>query len=739
MIKRPFAIIGASYIISLLILNLIPNIFSLIPIFLTFILLLILLIIKKSRSKKSLLLCLITCFLASIVNFINFKLNIEYIKNLSETEVKISGIIYDIPYKKYDNYIYTLKIQSVNNKEIKPFKIILYSKSPIDADLYDKITCNVNLNILKSNNWITDNWYNYSQGIYASAYSYRYNQQSTEKNENFSLRYYTLEMRKRIILTTKEIFPSEIANVINGFILSYKNDIPQTTKETFQKSGIYHILATSGIHVAIFSEFLIWIFKKLKMSQKISTIFSCIGILSFMAITCFTPSASKSGIMMIIYLIGNTFFRKPDNLNSLGLAVFLICLFNPNSAMSISLWLSFLSTLGIIFLYEPIKNFLYKKFNNNKSNLFKYIVSDISISISTALFTFPVTGLIFKQFSVISPITNILILFPANLFINLSLTINFLYNLNFSKVIISALYYIISILYNFIINIAKLFSDFPFATISTNYGVFKLYISFVLILVAISLSYKNVKKSIKITILLSINLALGGCLSYQFLKSDDMVLSIVPCKNGFCGIISLYDKNSAILNINGETQVNNIVNFLSGQQKVKSEYLNLMYSDEIFNDETLDCIMKAFNPKLLSYSGKLNLNYSDTKLIKFKNQINSNLWDCCKIKTIKEDKYTYTSLNLYSTKVLIFENGGDIEDLPKSWLKCDIVIFKGLPMNYNHIKFKSAILLTSKFDLKIIWPKIKSNSSKIIPIVSEKPMYISSSKNNNTYQIKGAL
>lgn len=739
MIKRPFAIIGVSYIISLLILNLIPNIFSLIPIFLTFILLLILLIIKKSRSKKSLLLCLITCFLASIVNFINFKLNIEPIKNLPETETKISGIIYDTPYKKYDNYIYTVKVQNVNDNKIKPFKIILYSKAPLDGDLYDKITCSVNLNILKSNHWLTDNWYNYSQGIYASANIYNYSKQKTEEGKNFSPRYYTLKAREKMISSTKEIFPSEIANVINGFILSYKNDINQNTREIFQRSGIYHFLATSGIHLAIISNFLMWLFKKLKMSEKLSAVFSCIGILSFMAITCFTPSVSKSGVIMMMYLLGNTFFRKPDNLNSLGLSIFLICLFNPNSAMSISLWLSFLSTLGIIFLYEPIKKFLYKKFNNNKSNLFKYIVSDISISISTALFTFPVTGLIFKQFSVISPITNILILFPANLFINLSLIINFLYNLNFSKVIISALYYIISILYNFIINIAKLFSDFPFATISTNYGVFKLYISFVLILVAISLSYKNVKKSIKTTILLSINLALGGCLSYQFLKSDDMVLSIVPCKNGFCGIISLYDKNSAILNINGETQVNNIVNFLSGQQKDKTEYLNLVYIDKTVNDETMNCIMKSFNPKLLLYSGDLNINYSNTKSIKFRKQIDSNLWDCCKIKTITEGNYTYTNLNLYSTKILIFENGGDIKDLPKSWLKCDIVIFKGLPMNYNHIKFKSAILLTSKFDLKIIWPKIKSDSLKIIPIISEKPVYISSSKNNKTYQVKGAL
>lgn len=739
MIKRPFAIIGISYLISLLILNLVPNDFSLIPIILTLTILFILLIFKKTRSEKSLILRAATCFVASVMNFANFKLNIEPIKNLPETETKISGIIYDTPYKKYDNYIYTVKVQNVNDNKIKPFKIILYSKAPLDGDLYDKITCSVNLNILKSNHWLTDNWYNYSQGIYASANIYNYSKQKTEEGENFSPRYYTLKAREKMISSTKEIFPSEIANVINGFILSYKNDIPQTTKEAFQNSGIYHLLATSGIHIAIFSEFLIWIFKKLKMSQKISTIFSCIGILSFMAITCFTPSASKSGIMMIIYLIGNTFFRKPDNLNSLGLAVFLICLFNPNSAMSISLWLSFLSTLGIIFLYEPIKNFLYKKFNNNKSNLFKYVVSDISISISTALFTFPVTGLIFKQFSVISPITNILVLFPANLFINLSLIINFLYNLKFPKIIIYALYYIISILYNFIINIAKLFSDFPFATISTNYGVFKLYISFVLILVAISLSYKNVKKSIKTTILLSINLALVSCLSYQFLKSDDIILSIIPCKNGFCGIISLRDKKSAIINLNSDSHINNMIDFLSGQQKDKSEYLQITTSGENLNEETLNYIKEAFKPKVLSYSSDLNLKYDDTKMIKFKNQFESNFWDYCKIKTIRKDNYTYTKLNLYSTKILIFENGGDIKDLPKSWLKCDIVIFKGLPMNYNHIKFKSAILLTSKFDLKIIWPKIKSNSSKIIPIVSEKPMYISSSKNNNTYQIKGAL
>ena len=182
-----------------------------------------------------------------------------------------------------------------------------------------------------------------------------------------------------------------------------------------------------------------------------------------------------------------------------------------------------------------------------------------------------------------------------------------------------------------------------------------------------------------------------------------------------------------------------MIDFLSGQQKDKSEYLQITTSGENLNEETLNYIKEAFKPKVLSYSSDLNLKYDDTKMIKFKNQFESNFWDCCKIKTITEGNYTYTNLNLYSTKILIFENGGDIKDLPKSWLKCDIVIFKGLPMNYNHIKFKSAILLTSKFDLKIIWPKIKSNSSKIIPIVSEKPMYISSSKNNNTYQIKGAL
>lgn len=739
MIKRPFAIIGISYLISLLILNLVPNDFSLIPIILTLTILFILLIFKKTRSEKSLILRAATCFVASVMNFANFKLNIEPIKNLPETETKISGIIYDTPYKKYDNYIYTVKVQNVNDNKIKPFKIILYSKAPLDGDLYDKITCNVNLNILKSNHWLTDNWYNYSQGIYASANIYNYSKQKTEEGENFSPRYYTLKAREKMISSTKEIFPSEIANVINGFILSYKNDINQNTREIFQRSGIYHFLATSGIHLAIISNFLMWLFKKLKMSEKLSAVFSCIGILSFMAITCFTPSVSKSGVIMMMYLLGNAFFRKSDSLNSLGLSIFLICLFNPNSAMSLSLWLSFLSTLGILVLYKPIIIFLRQKTKSIKSTFSKYVIQSIATSISSSLLTIPLSGLIFKKFSVIAPITNIFILFPADLFINLSLVTNFLYNLNFPKIIISALSHVISILYNFIINIAQFFSDLPFAIISTNYGIFNLWISFTLILIAIALMYKNTRKPLRITILLSINLSLISVISYQFLKSDDIVFSIIPCKNSFCGIISLRDKKSAIINLNSDSHINNMIDFLSGQQKDKSEYLQMTTSGENLNEETLNYIKEAFKPKVLSYSSDLNLKYDDTKMIKFKNQFESNFWDYCKIKTIRKDNYTYTKLNLYSTKILIFENGGDIKDLPKSWLKCDIVIFKGLPMNYNHIKFKSAILLTSKFDLKIIWPKIKSDSLKIIPIISEKPVYISSSKNNNTYQIKGAL
>ena len=142
-----------------------------------------------------------------------------------------------------------------------------------------------------------------------------------------------------------------------------KNDLPETTKKAFQKIGVYHLLATSGMHVAIISQFIFYIFKKLKIKEKQSALFSSLAMLIFMAVVGFTPSVTRACIMAIIYFLGICISKNSDSLNSLGIAILAICAINPFASCDISLWLSFLATLGIILCYNPIKNYMYQKIN----------------------------------------------------------------------------------------------------------------------------------------------------------------------------------------------------------------------------------------------------------------------------------------------------------------------------------------------------------------------------------------
>lgn len=58
--------------------------------------------------------------------------------------------------------------------------------------------------------------------------------------------------------------------------------------------------------------------------------------------------------MMLVMLLGTLLSRQADSLNSLGIALVILCFVNPYCVMSLGLRLSFLSTLGIIVGYGNI-------------------------------------------------------------------------------------------------------------------------------------------------------------------------------------------------------------------------------------------------------------------------------------------------------------------------------------------------------------------------------------------------
>lgn len=82
---------------------------------------------------------------------------------------------------------------------------------------------------------------------------------------------------------------------------------------------------------------------------------SIIALLVFMAVTGFSPTVVRAGIMQIIFLIGLMIFRSPEPFNSLGFSVLVICLLNPYSCADFGFLMSVGATFGIFCASERIK------------------------------------------------------------------------------------------------------------------------------------------------------------------------------------------------------------------------------------------------------------------------------------------------------------------------------------------------------------------------------------------------
>ena len=169
---------------------------------------------------------------------------------------------------------------------------------------------------------------------------------------------------------------------------------------------------------------------------------------------------------MIIYLFGKIIFKNPDSLNSLGLAVFLITLFNPNSALDIGLWMSTSASLGIILFEHKINNYIKNRIFFNSNLIINYVISTISTSLSVTFLTLPIEILFFKQISVIFIISNLLIIPLITIILNFVLILDLFY-LILPVSILSPIIIICGLTTNFVIYLSNMLSKIPFLTINT--------------------------------------------------------------------------------------------------------------------------------------------------------------------------------------------------------------------------------------------------------------------------------
>lgn len=162
--------------------------------------------------------------------------------------------------------------------------------------------------------------------------------------------------RNKIIEQIKNILPEETSGLLMGLMLGDKTDISDELKTDFQKSSLAHILAVSGAHVSYIILGLTYLVSINKMPKKSGYIFIIGVLIVFIFITNFSVSVIRACTMSIILIISKLFYRKSDIKNAIAISALIILIFNPYSINSVSMQLSYLGTIGVIFIAPMINN-----------------------------------------------------------------------------------------------------------------------------------------------------------------------------------------------------------------------------------------------------------------------------------------------------------------------------------------------------------------------------------------------
>ena len=695
------------------------------------------------KKNKVIFLTFLPCLLASIVYYINLNYNIIPVEKWNDHTVIINGEVCDNVFKKNSTYHYIINVKNIDGEDVKPFKIEVSSVQPLECEAFDIITGKAYLFIPPENPGFNSRIHYRSKNIYLKGFLINYGKTlKIEESHNHSFKYHILKIRKKLLSASKENLPPEYASIINGIMLGDKNDFPKNTKRNFDVIGVYHLLAVSGIHISIVAFFVLKLLIVLKIKDKIAYIFTMFFVLLFIFVAGLTPSSVRAGIMMIIYLMSLCLRKSSDSLTSIGIAIGIICLFNPNSAIDIGLWLSFLSILSITLFYSKLANFIMshipKKFNNPATY---FLVSNFAVSICCFLFDVPVSSWYFKKISTVSFISNILIVTPVSILLALSLIMNILTCISYHifMIIIKPMALICGFIIRYINYISNLISKIPYALLNSNYGYLRLTISFILILVIIIIFSSKTKNIIIVASIICINLIMAGTISYEYFTRNVTQMTVTPCGEGICISLTKNHHKSFILSATEKTFSEPIEYELSTSNRNSIDYINLSVDNQKDIQKFID-IINTYEPKNIvideknkDISEKLNKNI---KKIINKTYSHTTMFGNTEIETITKNSYMYIKINIDNTTFLVIPNGGNAKDIPEKWLNIDCLICNGLPQNYKKINFKNIIISESKRASEICLYKLAGAYENIFSSYHQGNIYINVNRSDSNYQIR---
>jgi competence protein ComEC len=200
--------------------------------------------------------------------------------------------------------------------------------------------------------------------------------------------------------------PREAA-VVRGMVLGDRSLMPVDLETAFQRSGVTHVLAISGQHVAILAAVIYFALRLFAVPAAIRAGVTIGLIWPYILIAGAPPSAIRAGVVATFVLAAPLIGRQVSALHFMSTMLAIVLAYNPQLVYNTGFQLSVAAVFGILLLTKPLKALVGRTLLRPFAKPPELLSNLISVSLAAQIATSPIVAATFDQVSLVGVLTNL--------------------------------------------------------------------------------------------------------------------------------------------------------------------------------------------------------------------------------------------------------------------------------------------------------------------------------------------
>lgn len=215
--------------------------------------------------------------------------------------------------------------------------------------------------------------------------------------KKYDLNGFLYDVRDRIVsILRTNIENREASGLAEALLIGYKDDLDKSLVQSYSNTGVVHIIAISGMHLAL----IYWLINlllapigKRKRLKWLKPLIAISFLWLFSLLTGASASVLRAAVMFTFLIIAESLSKKSAIYNTLAASAFCLLCYDPFWLWDVGFQLSYAAVISIVVFMKPIYNLFYIR-----NKLLNGIWKLNAVTFAAQVLTTPVSIYHFHQF-----------------------------------------------------------------------------------------------------------------------------------------------------------------------------------------------------------------------------------------------------------------------------------------------------------------------------------------------------